>query len=100
MKNKLLIVGGIIVIVVLVFLTTSRSKGLVGDDPSLVAFGGNETKSGLLYIPFLDKTSTPVKVSVWLDQDTNGEFSESESVVQNWPLQPRKDWKNGLGRKI
>lgn len=101
MKNKILIVGGLIVVVVLIVVFSGRqSSGLVGSDPSLVVFGSTETKNGLLYIPFLNKTAAPVKVSVWLDKNASGDFSDSEVVVKDWPLQPRKDWKNGLPVKL
>ncbi len=100
MKNKLALLGGVIVVIVLVVILSGRSSGLIGNDSSLVVFGSSEAKSGLLYIPFLETTPSSVRVSVSLDADANGDFSESEVVVKDWTLQPKKDWKNSVPIKL
>jgi hypothetical protein len=99
MKNKYLYALGAIIIVILlaVFLSSRSSAALVGET-LLVSNFSSENETGqtvLLQVPFLRTLEESAVISIAVDTDSDGAFSEDETLVSDFPVRPRTDWRGG-----
>lgn len=99
MKNKLII--GVVVIVglllVLSFNGGFKAKRLVGDKLLVSTFtsGGETTGKALIQVPFIRSLETDSLITIAIDTDKDGSFSDSEYLVNNFPVYAKKDWRSG-----
>jgi hypothetical protein len=98
MNKKYFIVGGVVVIAIIAFVFLRPARGgIVDSSIHITAFehAGKPTGTVLMSIPFL-QTHERTNFNISFDVNADGDFSEEETLVTNFSLQPRQNWQSGV----
>lgn len=99
--KKILILIAVVVVILIAFLVFNREgpteTRIIEDTAVITLFEGTEgrTKDALVSIPFLASLSN-IKVSVSLDIDGDGTYSDSENIISDVPIRAQANWKSGF----
>lgn len=100
--KKILIVGAVVIVVLLIILLTTDGKPketkLISDTLYVSAFtsDGEETGKVLLQVPFLADLNERSELSIAVDVDGDGAYSEEEKLVSGYPVRGAQDWRSGF----
>jgi hypothetical protein len=100
MKKILIVVGVLIVIGLLFFFAGDgnfKTEKLVGKNMLVSTFtsSGESTGKILLQVPFFRALEVAGLISIAIDTDGDGSFSESEYFVSDFPVRPQANWSSG-----
>lgn len=100
LMKKLLFWLGIGVLAVVGLLSWSVSAVVLGDDYEFVAYSAPaaDTAYGTLYVGFVKATED--KLTAWIDLNDDGNFTDEEKVLADFPFRASADWRTGFGVKF
>ncbi|MBD3208027.1 MAG: hypothetical protein GF370_01050, partial [Candidatus Nealsonbacteria bacterium] len=102
MKKTYLFIGVALVIALALFFFfqggDQETERLIGEEMNITIFtrGGELTGKASISIPFLRALANTEFINVGLDLDGDGAYSQSEWIVEGFPIRVRKDWNNNF----
>jgi len=106
--KKSFIIGALVVLLIGVLFIVNRdvdpseeeaiSERPIGESLFVSTFtqSGEETGSILLQVPFISKLVTEKSISIAVDRDNDGTFSQNEFLIADFPVSSQADWRSGF----
>jgi len=97
-KNKFVVVAVVVGLLLIFFIVDNlKTQNLVGDKLLVSTFtsNGETTGKALIQVPFIRSLEEDSQITIAVDTDGNGTFSDSEYLVSNFPVYAKENWRSG-----